>query len=462
MKLFNSIDLHKKSQLYLFTIVLVSVLILVNVFVSKYRVRWDLTENEKFSLSPQTREVLSLINEPIDIIAFIKEGSATGKQVENLLKEYEYSSNFINVDIVDPQKKPSLARKYEIEQFNTIIIKKGKKSRTLKHENLFLFGKVPGDMSFRGEHAISRAILDLITQREAVIYFLMGHGEGSIMWEYSEVRDYLMGEGYSPKKLQLSVEGKVPDDAGLIIEVGPEKDITPKEREIIEKYLETGGRLLFLNNPGRELKEWNKIFEKYGIRVDNNLVVDPERGFFMDVLSPVALAKYHATTKRILDKNLAVVFPFTSSVSRTDETPGDIRIYSLFITSSSSWAETDLKAQKVSKDEEDIPGPLYLGFALEKVTQKDKTEPFAVVLGCSAFIGEEALKLEGNLEYFITTVNWLVSSENTLFIEPKRQTVSTVMLTPRDIKVLFLTTVVIIPLAVILLGVMIWWRRRNL
>ena len=215
----------------------------INLAAARYHYRFDLTKARRFTLSEKTKEVIGQLEETIKITAFIAEGSSTGSEIKNLLKEYGFTSSKIIVSFSDPQKDPALANKYNVKEYNTIIVEDSKHSRTISQYNLYSPGANQYSMNFNGEQAVTGAILNLGEQTQAMIYFLAGHGEASLMSDLDRFNLFLMGEGYTTGQLDLPVEGKIPEDAGLIVAVGPQRDLIAKERDMLENFIKSGGKM---------------------------------------------------------------------------------------------------------------------------------------------------------------------------------------------------------------------------
>ena len=179
-----------------------------------------------------------------------------------------------------------------------------------------------------------------------------------------------------------------------------------------------------------------------------------------------------------MEKKLSVVFPYTRSFETLEQIPEGLQINSLLVTSPKAFGETNLEESEVSLDENDIPGPLHLAYAISKATEEAEEtplapntitapdleigEPIAVVAGNMAFLGGQSIGLAGNLDFAASSMNWLLQTSNLLNIPAKTQEPPFVNLTGNMANNIFYATVVILPLAVIIVGFALWWRRRNL
>lgn len=143
----------------------------------------------------------------------------------------------------------------------------------------------------------------------------------------------------------------------------------------------------------------------------------------------------------------------------------------LLFTSDAAWGETDLATTSVRRDAGDLSGPLTLGAVVTQGPGQGSSgaaegakaeESRLVVVGNSIFLTNDVLTFQGNVDFFINTVNWLAGKENLITIRPKTEEFRRVRLSAAQSNLIFYTTVVLMPVAVLLTGGLIWWRRRAL
>lgn len=473
---------YTKLSYTLIVVALIAALIGINLAATRYHYRFDFTKARRFTLSQKTKEVIGQLKETIKITAFISEGSSTGSEIKNLLKEYDFISSKIDVSFYDPEKDPALAKKYNVQEYNTIIVEDLKHQRTISQYNLYSPGLNQYSMDFNGEQAVTRAILELGKQTQAVIYFLAGHGEASLISDLDQFNLFLKGEGYTTKQLELPVTSTIPEDAKLIVAAGPQRDLAAKERDMLGNFVKSGGKMLILlgpTDPQIPLDGWKGILADLGLKVHDDIVTDPERSFYSDPLTPVPLVEKHDVTDTLLEKKLSVIFPYTRSFEALQQIPEGLQVNSLLVTGPKAFGETALEKSQVALDEDDIPGPLHLAYAISKAgeAEEDETplapntitssdseigEPIAVAAGNIAFLGPQSIGLAGNLDFAASSINWLLKTPNLLTIPAKTQQPPFVNLTGAMANNIFYTTVVIVPLSIIIIGFVIWWRRRNL
>ena len=435
---------------------MLGILILINFIAIKENVRWDLTKNKKYTLSDQTKKVLENLDEEIDVTLFYQTGNPERENAENLIKEYQEINNKINYQLVDPDKKPTEAKKYGIERYGTTVFEQGDKTEQAVAAT---------------ETDFTSSILKLSRDEEKHIYFLEGHGEKDIdaMDEinYGLVKTSLEKEGYKVSKLSLLTKPEIPEDASVIVIAGPQKKLLDKESEAIEKYIDNGGKLFLLLDPLSEVKGstgFSKFLTKWGIHSDRNVVIDSEQYFWTDPSAPV-ISSWEP--HQITDKLPAAFFPGVGEISPADNAPVEFMVTSLAKTSANSWLEKDLNNKQVQFDEgTDVMGPVSIAVAAQEQSQAAEGEEEGknarlVVVGDSDFASSGFSDALGNQDFFLNSINFLAEDEELISIRPKEEEQRTVALTGRQAQMIFYSTVFGMPAMVIITGILVWVMRRK-
>ncbi len=468
----------RKSFLYsgnllLVIVIVLAILGLANYFLSKHDYRVDFTAAKLHSLSDQSITVLKALKADIALKGFFREGNYGRAAMENLLKLYAYHSGHIKYEFIDPDKNPGLVKRYDVTQDGTTVIEAGDKESRI---------------TTTSEEDLTNALIKATRAAKKVIYFLDGHGEETIDDTgdngFSSVKGELEKLGYEVKKQTLALSDRFPKDCALLIVAGPKKDPLPNEYETIRGYIKGGGRALFLVDPETQTL-LPLLLADYGFKLENDIVVDTVSrllggDYFMPVVSEY---ETHPVTERF---GYATFFPLARSVEVAEAKPEGATVTELAKTSPNSWSERELDQKEVKFDAaKDKQGPIGLA-AVAEIPFKAETpvpaaanpgeaapaEPAAkpeaekkariAVVGDSDFVKNRYYGLSGNGNFFLNIANWLTEEADLIAIQPKTQTPRTVQMTPAQGRLLFLVSIVILPLAVLLLGFSVWARRRTL
>jgi len=458
------------SNLLLIVVLVLAILVLVNYFFSRHHHRFDFTESKLHSLSDQSVKVVKNLQKDVLAKCFFREGNYSRGKMENLLKNYAYHSRKIKFEFIDPDKNPGLVKRYEITQDGTTILEWGDKENRI---------------TSAGEEDMTNAIIKVTREKKKVIYFLEGHGEGSIDESddngYSSAKQELEKLGYEVKKLTLAPSETFPQDCALLVVPGPEKDLLPNELETIRNHLDKGGRVFFMVDP-ETAPGLSAFLSNFGIKLENDVIVDTmSRLFGGDYFMPlVSEYEYHAITANF---RYATFFPYARSVEIGAEKPEGVTATVLGKTSPNSWSERQLTEQRVTFDKEkDKQGPLALAVVAtinpkedtekkeEEKSQENKEpqqpepkkEGRLAVFGDSDFVANRYYNLSGNGNFFLNTVNWLTEEADLISIQAKTSSPRTIQLTASQGRMIFFVSVLILPLLVLVTGISVWLRRRSL
>lgn len=481
------------SNLLLVVVLVLAIVVLLNVILARNHHRFDFTQSKLHSLSDQSVTVLKALKQDITVRCFFREGNYGRAAMENLLKNYSYHSGKIKYEFVDPDKNPGLVKRYDVTQDGTSVLESGDKDNRI---------------TTTSEEDLTNAIIKITRSAKKAVYFLEGHGEHPV--EDAEENGYgtakaeLEKLGYEVKKLALALADTFPKDCALLVVAGPQKDLLPNELETIERYLGEGGRLFLMVDP-EAAPGLVPYLAKFGVKLENDLVVDTvSRLLGGDYFMPVVTEyESHEITRGF---RYATFFPFARSVDAlTEGKPEGATLSVIAKTSPNAWSERQLDRKEVAFDEGlDVQGPISLAVvgtikskteekkaeddsaeATETAEPKDASEtPSAqetaenapkaeegaapkgdgrlAVFGDSDLASNRYFGMSGNGNFFLNTVNWLTEESDLIAIQPKTQNPRTIQLSPSQGRLLFFVSVLLIPLAVLGLGLSIWFRRRSL
>jgi gliding motility-associatede transport system auxiliary component len=450
-------------------LVVLGILVAINYIGARQNKRWDFTANKQFSLSDQTRSVLNKLDSPLQVMVFAKEDEFP--RYQDKLREYEYVSKKVATEYIDPDKKPTVAKQNQIQQYGTIVFNyKGRSER------------ITSDT----EQDLTTGIIKVVTGQQRKVYFTQGHGEkdtgGADRDGYNAIAGALGHENYTIDKLVIAQAGSVPDDAAVVVVAGPRTDFFPQEIDALKKYLDKAGKLLLELDPPEKpdspgMPNLTALAHDWGVDVNNDVVVDISgmgRLIGTDASVPVA-ANYpsHKITERF---TYLTAYPLARSVVPVSGGVNGHTAQTFVETSPNSWSETDVKglltSGKVSLDEGkgDKKGPISIAAAVSaastaadtKTATPDapKPETRVVIVGDSDFAANFALGIQGNRDLFMNMVGWLSQQENLISIRPKEAEDRRVTMTASQQQLVNILSLLVIPACIFGTGVYTWWRRR--
>ncbi len=456
-------------------LVFLAILVAINWISNREHKRWDLTANKVFSLSDQTRKVLSELQKPLAVRAFY-EGGAQGptslQSMRDQLNEYQYASKQVSVEYIDAVKDPIQAKNYQVQAYGTVVLQyDGRTERSTQMD----------------EQSVTNALKKVIEGQAKKIYFVQGHGEHDITDSdcrtgYSGFSDALKSDNFEVAKLPLAQQGKVPDDATVVVVAGPKTDYLAPEVDALRAFLKKGGKVLLLLDPPEKgdappMTNLLAFAKEWGITVGTDIVVDASGvGRLINAGPEVPIAMpaepSHAITR---DFRLMTAFPLSRSVTPIQGGTGGNVAQTLLETSPQSWAETDLKSlfatsrPELNPDKGDKPGPISIAAAVSATAagapapaspDLPKPESRVVVVGDSDFASNAALGIQGNRDMALNIANWLAQQENLIAIRPHDPQDRRIQLTEDQTQRIFWIALLIIPGVLLGNGVRVWWKRR--
>lgn len=463
-----------------YTVVTLTVVVLVNFLAVRNPVRWDVTEEGVFSLASQTTQLLDGLD--VDVVArgFFKEGEEG--QARDLLDSFAAASPRFTYEFVDPDKRPELAEQYEITQYNTIHLTAGAETTRVTETS---------------EEAVTNALIRISSAQRRVAYYITGHGEPDLEDSnaergFGQARAALSNEGWDVEPLALGNLPDIPADAELLILAGPERPLLEQEIAVLRAFMRRGGHLLAMLDPQRS-PELVPMLAEFGVRVGDDIVIEQFVQLFAGAslgVEPV-VSDYDATHPVTSGFGERTVFRLARSVTPMAELPSGIEAVGLVRTSSSSWAESDLTrlfdSGEVQLDDADVPGPIDIAVAVTatgdalqwvaprvasavsgEVTAATDAEAAApadmegrfVIFGDSDWTTNRSINLYYNQDLLLNAVGWMGGQEELISIRPRSTRASQVMLTSNESQAVFYLTVLLLPELILFFGMLVWLGRR--
>lgn len=210
--------------------------------------------------SDSTKKLIAGLNQKIKVVGFFPEVSPVRREVERYLKKLAEGQSNLTVSVEDRYLRPSLAKEMKIVQDGVIVIQKGEAKRMMT---------VGTEMKEAAKNLktldrdFQERVYKLLRERRN-IYLTVGHGEVNdderkggpddkqdSGRSASILRTLLGKQNYTVKNLGLSqgLATDVPDDADIVMVLGPTEPLAPEELSSLERYAKRGGKLLLALDP---------------------------------------------------------------------------------------------------------------------------------------------------------------------------------------------------------------------
>lgn len=420
----------------------VAAIALLAMLSERYWVSADWTHAGRNSLSEPSRRLLERVEGPLVLTSFSSPGGLARKATLELVERYRRVKADIDLELVDPAREPGRVRELDVRSDGELRLSHD--GRTVRVEGLT-------------EDALSNAVLRVARTGDRWLAYLTGHGErdllGSAPTDLGTFSAALRARGYSIRPLNLTDAASVPDNAGVLVLTRPRSNLSTAEVRAVLDFLARGGNLLWLGDPG-DLHGLAPLSEQLGVGFVPGAIIDPASD--SPIVVRAADYRAHAITEG-LAQNVALVLTGGLAVhaSAWRATP-------LILTHPRAWSETGKLEGSVRYDAGvDHDGPLVVAVALERAATTGAAPQRVVVVGDADFLSDTYLAEGGNLELGQRAVDWLFGDTHLLDI-PARAAADLAFEPGTTGRVLIaLGPPVVLPLALVAIGVVIWRRRRH-
>lgn len=450
--------------------------------------RFDLTQQRKFSLSPETLSFIRNLERPVHVIV-TRSDDEEPPEVKGILQEFVYATEGrdigrITVETLDIYQHRRRAEEFGIDTSGRIVLLSGDKRRVIRLDELY---GVKGSQreSFRGESVLTAAILDVSSLGRKKIFFLVGHGElrlgdTAARLGLSGVREELTQRNFDVDEIDLGVARQVPADAALLVVVAPRGKFSPIEQEMLRQYLSaSAGRMVMFLAPGMSAAALglDDLLLDWGVLVHDDIIWDTglenitESGDLM-----IYAFTPHPITKTLLDYGWKLQFGPSRSVMPDPgrSTGSGLSTIAIAATSTTAWGERAYRTGQFKYDPGidtrplrviEPPDRLPMIVASERLAVRDNL-PFSVkggklvVFGTGDMISNARFD-SANRAVFLNAVNWTVDRDVQLSVPPRAIERFHLSLSAAAFTQLRYALLLILPGSALVLGLLVYWTRRT-
>jgi hypothetical protein len=470
--------------------------------------RWDLSRDQKYALSDKTKRFLATIKDKMRITVFFSADNLLSQDVQSLLIEYQYAARGkIDIEYVDPYRSPSRGQavvdKYKIlNNESQLILDYDNRNKSVKGSEIAEIdqsGEFARITAFKGEQAITSAMIDLVEGKKNVIGYVLGHGEPPILdteptltpsmvpdqgtrSPIGLVRTEIENENIKFQELKLLEVSEISADLKTVVIAGPQYDFSDREMKLLRDFWDKQGRILLLLDPSAKTPKLNGFLNELGVKVnDDRLMAKIQSG-----IEEVALVRDvigHFLAGSPITKRLAEVrAQFMGGTCSLTLEPERVRAANIVLQSliqaekgggnilpPGYWGETDYNSDDPAAlqfdPNRDHAPPANIAVTVEKGGSADdrvQANSARMVVTSNAFFIQDDAITQGQqaLNFMSGSINWLLSREQLIGIAPKVPKTLTFNLDDNAMRNLRWLILVLLPLVPAVLGLGVWWYRR--
>ncbi|MBR5322466.1 MAG: GldG family protein [Clostridia bacterium] len=462
----------------LVSIIALAIVIVINLFANTLPATWtklDTSSGDMFSIGEQTVEFVKGLKEDITVYYVVEHGSED-KNIQTMLDKYSALSGKIKVENVDPALNPAfLTGDRATVEAGSIIVESAKRNKIIKNFEVYYPGvsmeelesyyytyqKLPAATGFDMENLMTTAINYVTTDVLPIVYTLTGHGEDGLSDTY---KGYLSAESFEVKELNLATLEAVPEDCDTVLINLPDKDISEDEAARLLDYLKKGGKMFFISyfadSAEAEHTNLQTVLDYYGVSAVEGEVFEGDSNYHYPQYPFILLAQYGR--HEIVDplSGYYMFMGYCHGIEQSEDVRDAVTITPLLSTTDKAYSKVNLNSSTITKEDGDIDGPFDYAVA---ITDKNEDGSEAkIVWIASPMILEASSDYYGTVKgMFVNTFGWLCDKAEAISIPAKTIEQEYLNVSEAQGNLLAVVFTIVLPLAAIATGFVVWLRRRS-
>ena len=448
----------------------IAIVVIINLIAAKIPSSYtqiDVSYNKLYTITDQTKDLLSELNGDINIYVINSEDKVDST-VKQTLDSYQNLSSHIKVSYVDPLVNPKFASQYsssDVSQ-NSLIVESGKRYKVINYNDLYeteidystYSQKLTG---YDAEGQITSAIAYVTSDSMPKIYMIAGHNEYNLDTGF---RNAIEKENIDYETIDLIKCDSIPDDAACIIIDAPENDFSEDDANKVIDYLNNGGKAIIMAEyVDSELTNFNKILEQFGVAIQKGYAVDlSSDNYYQTPIYILPNIESAEETAGLTGEHSYVMAPYSQGISIADENSESIEYTKLLTCSDESLVKTNVAgATSFDKEDGDIDGPVCIGLKAEKELDSGSSVLY-LFASAQMFTDNIDQAVSGkNKQLFTNIMSTVANHETSISIPVKNYDLGSLAVSTKDILLFVTIVVVLIPLALIICGLVVWLKRRK-
>lgn len=445
--------------------------------------RWDLSPSQDYTLSPATLNTLNSLSRDVQInIVFGRDSKVYG-EVQSLLEEYRmHGRQRIKVRSIDPVRDIERAEQLKADTGlslaqSGVLIRCGVNKRFITEEELVIREAGTSTnkqiIEFRGEDAISSAIISVVEGRVKRFYYIVGKGsrsDAALSDAYNAALDLGKQQNFDVIQANLSEISNIPTDADGLLILGARYDLSEREIKMLDDYWRTKRAGVFIMlDPGGETNRLNSFLNANGVRPRGDRVLTAESTSTGARKEFTVLAEFMKDVPFIRHlASSAMTLSGQSESLELREQDNALKEQSIIVeplirASPRFWGERQFLEELPVVDEEDTLPPIYLAASVERGAVNDESQRAdssrMVVVSNSTLLDKQTM-LAVNRDFVAAGLNWLMNRESNIGITSKPKRSYRIQLSRRQHELIFWVTSITLPGIVLGFGFMVWASRR--
>ena len=463
------------ATIVVFIAIVVALNVVVSVLVDKFPMKIDLTANNQFEFSEQTKTLLKNLDDQITIYVVGTKTSLNNALVETIDR---YSTNCHNVDVkyIDPNNNPTFGKKYvsdgETLSTGTVIVTNGDRFKKYSLSDMYVLTTDSyGNQTVSGtqaEQKITSAIDYVTSDSHFEVYFANGNGEEST----TSLANKFQNENYTVSNVNL-LTSDLKSDAKLLVLFAPSRDYTPEEISKLDKFMANGGQLQVYLPPATNdaFSNLKSFLNEWGLDFNDDYVVEGNNNLAQIGSTVVSLPNYvtHDITKNLISSKLYTAVKSARSIKVLVNQTSGLTTNELIQSSDSSYSRTNYRENTdlYTKASGDVNGPFTIAAVASKPDYNKNTVARVILVGSDLMLNNTDMQVLdyyptlANADFAVNAANWMQNKEENVSIRSKSMDYEYITLQGKDARILMGISISL-PVIALIVGFIIWFRRRHL
>ena len=364
---------------------------------------------------------------------------------------------------------------YSLESTDSLIlINSGDKEKEITEYDMYTYDYSTYQTVDKTEEAITNAILDVTTDEKPKIYFMSNHLTYDVNY-FSSIMQLMEDEANEVETVDLFANGGIPEDCDCLIISTLKEDITEQERDNLINYINNGGKLLLMCGPNIQnvdFSNFQAVLDLYGVSISNGVVFEGESSNMIAGYPDFIIETTQSTSlTENLNMSMNICLLDAGEITFDEDKLEDLGVeYEVLAkTSDKAFVRTDVTQNTASRTDKDgeEKSSTVAAIATKKIDD-DKTAKL-VIFSNELFAMDMPVQISGyqmytvslynNSDMILNSVSFLNEREDTITIRKNSDEVTyTVSELQNNIIMAIIFT---IPVLIIILGIVVWLRRRK-
>ncbi len=468
-------NLRHGSYVSIMTVIVIALVVAVNLVVGQLPssvTQIDASSRQLYTIGEETENLVRGLEQDVTLY-YVVTGGNENEYISRMLERYEDLSDHLTVEKVDPELHPTFTSQYTDEEVsdNSIIVVSGDKSRVVGSSDMLVqelnyYTYSYQVTEFDGEGQVTSAIAYVISDNLPVLYQLTGHDEQSLG---SSLTDSIEKNNIEIQDLSLLTEESVPEDAAALLICSPSRDISEEEAQKILSYLEGGGKvLLFTDYSQEEMPNLESLLTNYGLQKGTGIVMEGDSSYYYPQRPDVLIPEINTDSSVLsgLTDDVYALIQDAQPVETLEEYRDTLEIENLLTTTDSGYVKevSDDGMISFQQEEGDDTGTFAVGVSVTEAID-DETESQLIYFSSSTLTADELDQYVsgGNSEILSCILTNLCEMEDniTFNIPAKSLSVEYLSYTNQSAAIFKVIVIAVIPAAFLLVGFIIWMKRRK-